>query len=139
MTTTHAGPAPVTHINPSPLSVDAFRYDQGQERPFPQRLLSLAGQGAIGADGAVVPGGTGPQLTQAMLNVEDLLARGGMDLRDVLTMTVYVTDVDAAMAEYARVVERLDTVGATPPATLVGVTRLALPDMAVEITVSAGR
>ena len=71
--------------------------------------------------------------------LSDLLAHGGMDLRDVLSMTIHVTDMDAAMAAYGTVVERLDTVGATPPCTLVGVTRLALPDMAVEITVSAGR
>jgi enamine deaminase RidA (YjgF/YER057c/UK114 family) len=139
MTTTHTGPAPVTSINPSTFAVEHFRYDLAQERPFPTRLLTLAGQAAVGVDGAVVPGGTGPQLAQAMRNVEDLLARGGMDLRDVISMTIHVTDIDAAMAAYGNVVERLDTVGATPPCTLVEVSRLALPDMTVEITAAAGR
>ena len=35
--------------------------------------------------------------------------------------------------------ERLALVGATPPATLLGVTRLAVPGMAVEIDVTAAR
>jgi len=74
-----------------------------------------------------------------MANVEALLALGGMDLRDVLSMTVHTTDVDAALAGYGAIVERLTLAGATPPATLVGVTRLAIPGMDVEITVQAGR
>lgn len=75
----------------------------------------------------------------AMAHVEDLLARGGMDLGDVTRLTVQVTDMDAALAAYGAITERLDAVGATPPATLVAVARLALPGMAVEIDATAGR
>ena len=71
--------------------------------------------------------------------MEELLALGGMDLGDVLAMTVYTTDVDGVLAGYGAVGARLAAAGATPPATLVGVTQLAIPGMQVEITVSAGR
>jgi enamine deaminase RidA (YjgF/YER057c/UK114 family) len=74
-----------------------------------------------------------------MANVEDLLARGGMDLRDVTRLVVYVTDMDAAVAGYGAITERLDALGATPPATLLQVARLALPGMAVEIDATAAR
>jgi len=128
-----------TRINPSTWS-GYFRYDQAQLRPAPAQLLTLAGQGAIDATGQLQhPGDVAAQLPLAMANVEELLSAAGMDLSDVLHLTIYVTDVDAAVAVYGAVTERLDAVGATPPATLVGVTRLAIPGMVVEIGATAGR
>jgi enamine deaminase RidA (YjgF/YER057c/UK114 family) len=100
----------------------------------PRRQGSLDQSGALLHEGDVTA-----QLALAMANVETLLVAGGMDLRDVIALTIYTTDVDAALAGYGAITERLALVGATPPATLVGVTRLAIPGMAVEITVQAGR
>ncbi|WP_375496586.1 RidA family protein [uncultured Jatrophihabitans sp.] len=57
----------------------------------------------------------------------------------MLSLTIYVTDMDAALVAYGVLTERLDAAGATPPATLVGVSRLAIPSMLVEITVTTGR
>jgi enamine deaminase RidA (YjgF/YER057c/UK114 family) len=129
----------VTSINPSTWSA-GLRYDQAQLRPAPQQLLTLAGQGAIAPDGAVLhPDDVPAQLAAAMANVEELLAAGGMEWGDVLRIVLYVTDVDAALAAYGAVIEPLARAGATPPATLVGVTRLALPGMCVELDVTAGR
>jgi enamine deaminase RidA (YjgF/YER057c/UK114 family) len=134
-TTAHA----VHRINPSTWNA-GFAFDQAQLRPFPQRLLTLAGQGPISAEGELLHAGDmAGQLSAAFGCVEDLLDRGGMDLGDVLSMTVYVTDMDAALASYAAVADRLRAAGATPPATVVEVTRLAVPGMQVEIAVSAGR
>ena len=79
------------------------------------------------------------QLGLSMDNVERLLTLGGMDLRDVLRLTVYVTDMTAALRSYGVLTDRLDAAGATPPATLVAVTALAVPTMCVEIEVTAGR
>ena len=143
--TTSTAAAPTTpsrsvhRINPSTWN-SGFRYDQAQLRPFPTQLLTLAGQGPVSADGELLHlGDMRGQLSAAMANVEELLTSGGMDLGDVLHMTIYVTDVDAAMGAYDVITARLDAFGATPPGTLVGVTRLAMPGMDVEITVSAGR
>ena len=127
------------NINPTAWNA-GFRYDQAQLRPAPQQLLTVAGQGSIDADGALLHrGDMTAQMALAMANVEDLLAAGGMDLRDVTRLVVYVTDMDAALAAYGAVTERLDALGATPPATLLEVTRLAVPGMAVEIDATAGR
>jgi len=117
-----------------------FRYDQAQLRPAPEQILTVAGQGSIDVDGRLLhEGDMTAQMSLAMANVEDLLARGGMDLRDVTRLVLHVTDMDAALASYAAITERLDAAGATPPATLVEVRRLAVPGMAVEIDATAGR
>ena len=126
-------------INPTSWNT-GFRYDQAQLRPAPTQLLTVAGQGSLDADGALLhEGDLTAQMALAMANLEDLLARGGMDLRDVTRLVVHVTDMDAALAAYGAITERLDAVGATPPATLLQVARLALPGMAVEIDATAGR
>lgn len=129
----------VERLNPSSWNL-ALGYDQAQLRPAPSRLLTLAGQGAILADGTPVHAGDmAGQLTVALDNVEELLGLAGMDWNDVFSVTTYVTDIDAALAAYPVVTSRLAPSGATPPGTLVEVTRLAVPTMLVEITVQAGR
>lgn len=137
MTNTEAGPT--VRINPTTWNL-GFHYDQAQLRPAPTQLLTVAGQGSIDADGNLLHADDmSAQMALAMAGVEDLLARGGMDLRDVTRLVVYVTDMDAALAAYGALVERLLALGATPPATLVEVSRLAIPGMAVEIDATAGR
>jgi enamine deaminase RidA (YjgF/YER057c/UK114 family) len=126
-------------INPTTWNA-GLRYDQAQLRPAPSQLLTVAGQGSIDADGQVLHADdVTAQLALAMAHVEELLAAGGMDLRDVVRLTIYVTDVDAALAGYGAITERLDAVGASPPATLLEVRRLALPGMAAEIDATAAR
>ncbi|MGY1662047.1 RidA family protein [Geodermatophilus sp. SYSU D00705] len=137
MTTTPA--APVERINPTPWSA-AFGFDQAQLRPAPSRLLTVAGQGPVDETGALLhEDDAAAQLALAVANLEAVLAAGGMDLADVLRLTVYAADVDAVLAAYDVLVERLARAGATPPTTLVGVARLALPGMLVELEASAGR
>lgn len=136
--TTSTTPA-LRHLNPNSWS-RAFGYDQGQLRPTPEYLLTAAGQGPVDENGALMhEGDVCAQLSLTMRNVEQVLAAGEMTLADVVRMTVYATDVDGVLAAYGAITERLAAAGATPPATLVGVTRLAHPGMAVEIEVTAAR
>jgi enamine deaminase RidA (YjgF/YER057c/UK114 family) len=136
MTTT---PALVERINPTTWNA-AFGFDQAQLRPAPTRLLTVSGQGPVDDDGALLhEDDVAAQLALALVNVETVLAAAGMDWADVLRLTVYATDVDAVLAAYGVLGERLATAGATPPTTLLGVSRLALPGMAVELEVTAGR
>lgn len=126
-------------INPTTWN-EPYGFDQAQLRPAPERILTVAGQGPVDSDGALVhEADVAAQVSLAMANVEIVLAAGGMDLGDVFSMTVYATDVDAVLAAYGGIGRRLAAYGATPPSTLVGVSRLSLPGMAVEITVTAGR
>jgi enamine deaminase RidA (YjgF/YER057c/UK114 family) len=126
-------------INPTTWN-EPYGFDQAQLRPAPQRVLTVAGQGPVDHDGALMhEGDVAAQVAQAMANVEIVLGAGGMDLSDVLSMTVYAVDVDAVVAAYGAIGRRLAAYDATPPSTLVGVNRLSIPGMAVEITVTAGR
>ncbi|MEZ0493634.1 RidA family protein [Kineococcus sp. TBRC 1896] len=141
MTTTTITGGPVrtdpVRINPSTWNL-ALGFDQAQVRTAPTTLLTLAGQGPVDGDGRLVHAGDlTAQVALAVRNVEELLEAAGFTVADVLSLTVHTTDVDGVLANYHLITERLAP--ATPPATLVGVARLALPGMAVEITVQAGR
>lgn len=136
MTTTAA---PVERINPTAWSA-ALGFDQAQLRPAPSRLLTVSGQGPVDESGALLhEGDPAAQLALAVANVETVLAAAGMDLSDVLRLTVHAVDVDAVLDAWEVLAERLARVGATPPTTLVGIARLALPGMVVGLDVTAGR
>lgn len=135
--TTHT--SQTVRINPTTWN-EPYGFDQAQLRPAPQQILTLAGQGPVDNEGALMhEGDVAAQVALAMANVEIVLGAGGMDLGDVLSMTVYAVDVDAVVAAYGAIGRRLAAYAATPPSTLVGVSRLSIPGMAVEITVTAGR
>jgi enamine deaminase RidA (YjgF/YER057c/UK114 family) len=131
--------APVQRINPCAWSV-ALGFDLAQARPMPARLLSAGALGSVDEDGELLhEDDPAAQLALALVNVETVLAAGGMDLGDVLRLTVHAVDVDAVLASLDVLTERFALVGATPPVTLVGVARLALPGMLVQLEVTAGR
>jgi 2-iminobutanoate/2-iminopropanoate deaminase len=75
--------------------------------PYSPAILSngvcyVSGQGGVDfATGDIVPGGVGPETRQTLRNIESILELGGMTLADVLTVTVYLVDIDewAAMNE----------------------------------------
>ena len=114
------------------------RIRPGPVRPAPTELLTVAGQGPVDESGALLhEGDICAQLSLTMRNIETVLAAAGMNFADVIRLTIYTTDVDGTLAAYDAIVERL--AGPTPPATLLGVTRLAIPGMAVEIEVTAAR
>lgn len=59
--------------------------------------LMVSGQLGL-ADGALVGGGVGAQLAQAVANLETLLAAEGAELGDVVKTTVFLADI----ADYAE-------------------------------------
>ena len=78
------------------------------------------------------------QVRATLENVVTVLEAGGMTPADVVKNTIYTTDVDAFLAVFAA--EARPILGENLPAsTLVGVTRLAYPEMKVEIEVTAAR
>ncbi len=124
-------------INPWAWSLP-LGYNQGEVTVGARRVLTCAGQTAV--DAAGVPQFAGDmrgQVGLALSNVEAVLAAAGMGLGDVTGMTVYATHVDAALQNLDLMGMRFGTFGAAPPMTLVGVTRLAVPGLMIEITVTA--
>ena len=77
------------------------------------------------------------QLGLALDNVEAVLAGAEMTLADVVRLNIYTTDVDETLTHFEVLVTRLEAAGVTPPSTLLGVTRLAFPELMVELEATA--
>jgi enamine deaminase RidA (YjgF/YER057c/UK114 family) len=99
------------------------------------RIVFLAGQIGTDRDRKVVDGGVVPQFEQALANVLTALAAAGGQPEDLVSLTIYLIDVEDYQAhgqEIGAVWRRL--AGTEYPAMAgVGVTRLWLPEALVEI------
>jgi enamine deaminase RidA (YjgF/YER057c/UK114 family) len=99
------------------------------------RMVFLAGQIGMDRDGKVAAGGVVPQFEQALANLLIALTQAGGQPSDLVSVTIYLTDV----ADYQARGKEIGTVwrrlaGTEYPAMAgVGVTRLWLPDALVEI------
>jgi len=95
-------------------------------------MLSCTGKGRCVAS-RILPSPEG-----ALDNVVWVLAAAGMTPADIVKPTIFTTDVDAIMEVLAT--EAPKSLGSSLPAsTLVGVSRLAFPELKVEIEVVAAR
>ena len=124
-------------VNPWEWS-KAFGFSQAVQVSEHSRVLFCSGQTAIGPDGA--PPATddmGEQVSTAMANLRTVLAGAEMELADIVRLTLYTTDVDALFAVYGSVGEALAP--NLPAMTVIGVTRLAFPELKVEIEATAAR
>ena len=74
---------------------------------------------------------------QALDNLEAVLEEAGARLSDVVRLNIYTTDVDRFLEAYGSLAGRQAEAGCRPASTLVGVTRLAYPEMLVEIEATA--
>ena len=99
------------------------------------RMVFLAGQTGTSRDGKVVGGGVVAQFEQALGNLLTALAAAGGQPSDLVSLTIYLTDVPDYQAhgkEIGAVWRRL--AGTEYPAMAgVGVARLWLPAALVEI------
>lgn len=119
---------------------DAFGYSQAIHLRHATEVLALAGQGAMSPDGEPMhPGDMAGQLALTLDNIETVLGQAGFSLGDVVRLGVYTTDVDLLLANWGPVAARLATAGTRPGSTLLGVTRLAYPELLVEIEATAYR
>lgn len=124
-------------VNPWPWSL-RLGYNQAEIVEGAGRILMCAGQTAVDAEGNPLHAGDmRGQLALALANLEAVLAEAGMDLTNIARLVVYATDVDAAMANFDVLGARFGPLGAAPPMTLVGVTRLALPPLTIELEATA--
>ena len=122
-----------TAVNPWKWSLD-FGFNQGEVIEGHTRELVLAGQTAVNADGAPQHAGDmAAQIGLALDNLEAVLGGAGMTVSNLVRLNMYTTDVDAFMANAGVLGERLGAAGVMPPGTLLGVARLAFPDLMIEL------
>ena len=104
------------------------------------RTLYCAGVVSVDGDGR--PQHAGDIQGQALLaldNLETVLAAAGYSLADVVRLNTYTTDLDGWATARAAVQKRLDAAGCRYAATLLGVARLARPELLVELEATAVR
>jgi enamine deaminase RidA (YjgF/YER057c/UK114 family) len=124
-------------VNPWSWSLK-FGYNQAEVIEGVSRQLTCAGQTAMDADGNPQhPGDMRKQLSLVLDNLETVLAAGGMGFANISRLTIYTTDVDEALKHFDVLGIRLGQHSAAPPMTLLGVTRLAVPSLMIELEATA--
>lgn len=128
-----AGQPERTSINPVSWSQE-LGFDQGLVVSGGSRTLYCAGQTATGGDGSPQhPEDMAGQLGLALDNLEAVLAAADMSLTNLVRLNVYSTNVDLLFAHYGVLAGRLGAARVSPPTTMLGVTRLAIPGLLVEL------
>ncbi len=120
-------------VNPWEWSRD-LGYHQGVVVTGQTRTLYCAGQTAMSGDGKPQhDGDMAAQLALSLDNLEAVLGEAGMSLAHLVRLNVYTTDVDLLFAHYGVLASRLGQAGVAPPTTMLGVSRLAIPSLLVEL------
>ena len=127
-----------TDVNPWEWS-KAFGFSQAVDVTEVQRVLLCSGQTAMGADGSP-PATTdmGDQVRKAFENLGAVLQTAGLAASDVVRINYYTTDVDELLPVLGPLASEFFA-GNLPSSTLLGVARLALPQLKIEIEATAAR
>jgi len=117
---------------------DQYGFSQAIEVTNHSRTLYCAGQTSVDANGAPLhPGDMRAQLAQAMENLEAVIERSGFRLGDIVRLNVHTTNVDETLNSFGEVVGPLSAAQCQPAMMLLGVSRLAFPELLVEIEATA--
>jgi len=126
-----------TPINPWPWSLK-FGYNQAEIIEETSRQLICAGQTAVDAEGnPQYPNDMRKQITLALDNLEAVLRAANMDLSNITKVSIFTTDVDETRKHFDVIGARFGPLNAAPAMTLLGVARLAIPELMFEIEASA--
>ncbi len=110
-----------------------FGYQQGVEATGAERTLWISGQTSLDAEGNVVGAGDmRGQIHQVIDNIEAVLAGAGMTPANLVALKFLTTDMDL-FARNAMELARLNEAGSQHTSTAVEVSRLAYPELLIEI------
>lgn len=118
----------IEQIKTNPDPYEPFLLSQGIKLG---NLLFISGQAGYGEDGQIVSGGFRAQGEQAFENLSLALEAGGSDLKHVVKVTIYLTDMD----NFKEVVELRRQFFSLPyPAdTILEISGLYTPEAMIEI------
>jgi reactive intermediate/imine deaminase len=127
----------IERLNPEsvfdPLKVGPFSLGVVTD---PGRLMFVSGMAAVDRDMQVVGRGDIKAQTQKTLeNLRATVEAGGGSVNDIVSITVYLTDVNDYQA--MNEVRQEFFAGALPASTAVGIDSLVLPELLVEINAIA--
>ncbi len=124
-------------VNPWDWSV-RLGYNQAEMIDGATRQVICAGQTAVDGEGVPQhPEDMRAQIGLAIDNLEAVLKGAGLNLSHVVKLGIYATDVDEALKNFDVMGMRFGEYQVTPPMTLLGVTRLAMPGLLFEIEATA--
>jgi 2-iminobutanoate/2-iminopropanoate deaminase len=117
-------------LNPAAVAAPSSQYSHGVEHKLGGRRLLISGQVGLRKDGTLAEG-LEAQLAQCWDNLIEVLRAAGMDVGDLVKITIFVT-VPNAIAVSRRLREQ-KLKGHAPAATFLQVAGLARPDFLAEI------
>lgn len=122
-----------TAINPVTWSVE-MGFNQGEIVSGNTRTLYCSGQTATNSDGKPQhDGDMAAQVALSLDNLEAVLSEASMALADLVRLNIYTTDVDLLLQHYGVLASRLGAAQVAPTTTMLGVARLALPGLMIEL------
>ncbi len=117
---------------------EAAGFVQAKEISGVEKVLICSGQTSVDADGnAMHAGDMAAQIAQALDNLKTVLDDAGFSMTDIVRLNYYVTDLDLFLESEEKGAKLLVDEGVQPTSTLLGVTALFLPELMVEIEVTA--
>jgi 2-iminobutanoate/2-iminopropanoate deaminase len=123
-------------FNPAGVAGPFGTYSHGIEVDGPMRLVFGAGQTGVDTDGRI-GGDIEEQSRLTWRNIEGVLAGAGMEISDIVQLTMLL--VDRHDLPTARAVREEILAGHRPASTLLFVAGLAHPDWLIEIDFVAAR
>ena len=115
---------------------DHYGFQQANEVKSAERTLICSGQTSVDDQGTPVHAGDmAAQVNQAFDNVEAVLKAAGMDKSNIVKLNIYTTDMDALFVAFPSFTSR--TAGLQLASTWLGVARLALPEIMIELEATA--
>ena len=118
--------------------------DQGEVIEGATRHLRCSGQVSIDPDedaelgfSVVASGDIRGQMAHALTNIDAVLDKAGMTRANIVSLRIFTTDVDGYLENYDVYAEWIEEAGTRPPQTLLGVNRLVLKELLVEIEAEA--
>ena len=124
-------------INPVSWSLKTG-FDQAQLVEGHRRLLLCSGQDAVDANGNPQhPGDMAAQLGMSLDNLEAILDAADMTLANVVRLNVYTTDFDELLKHWGTLADRFGNSAGGFATSLLGVTRLAAPQLLVMLEATA--
>lgn len=124
-------------INPQSW-LGGFHINMANEVKGAERTLYVSGMTANAPDGSPQhEGDLVAQFALAWKNLCEVLASADMKPENIVRLNFYTTDVDGFMKNAERIVPIWASAGCKPASTLLGVERLFLPSILVEIEATA--
>ena len=124
-------------INPWTWSQN-LGYNQAEILEGVTRQIICSGQTTVDAKGKLQHAkDMRKQIILSLDNLEEVLHAAAMSLKNVTGLKIYTTDVDEAMKNFDVLASRFGPIQISPPMTLLGITRLALPSLMFEIEACA--